>query len=170
MTELAILAQAASTCTECRLAERRRNVVFGEGDPTAGLVLVGEGPGDTEDALGRPFVGRAGQLLDRAIGDAGLRRDQVYITNTVKCRAADWSTGKPVNRAPLDDEAPRLPTLAAAPTRTAQALRFCASARRARRTSSSATSKSPASVASTSPAPTPKPPSPLSTRRTYCDK
>jgi DNA polymerase len=105
MTELETLAAEASTCTACRLAERRRNVVFGEGDPTAGLVLVGEGPGDAEDATGRPFVGKAGQLLDRAIGEAGLRRDQVYITNTVKCRAADWSTGKPVNRAPLDDEA-----------------------------------------------------------------
>src|SRR5579862_7773173 len=105
MTELETLAEEASVCTACRLAERRRNVVFGEGDPLGGLVLVGEGPGDTEDAMGRPFVGKAGQLLDRAIGDAGLRRDQVYITNTVKCRAADWSTGKPVNRAPLDDEA-----------------------------------------------------------------
>ena len=65
---------------------------------------MGEGPGDQEDASGQPFVGRAGQLLDRAIGDAGLRRDQVYITNTVKCRAADWSTGKPQNRAPTELE------------------------------------------------------------------
>ena len=105
LVELNLLAQEASTCTGCRLAERRRNVVFGEGDPAAGLVLVGEGPGDTEDQLGRPFVGKAGQLLDRAIEEAGLKREQVYITNTVKCRAADWSTGKPVNRAPADDEA-----------------------------------------------------------------
>jgi len=105
MTDLETLAQAASTCTRCPLAERRRNVVFGEGDPTLGLVLVGEGPGDSEDAMGRPFVGRAGQLLDRAIVEAGLSREQVYITNTVKCRAADWSSGKPVNRAPTDEEA-----------------------------------------------------------------
>jgi DNA polymerase len=105
MTELETLAQEARTCTRCPLAERRRNVVFGEGDPEAGLVLVGEGPGDTEDAMGRPFVGKAGHLLDKAIGEAGLRREQVYITNTVKCRAADWSSGKPVNRAPTDDEA-----------------------------------------------------------------
>ncbi len=105
MTQLETLAQAAKTCSGCRLAERRRNVVFGEGDPAAGLVLVGEGPGDTEDELGRPFVGRAGQMLDKALIDAGISREQVYITNTVKCRAADWSTGKPVNRAPLDDEA-----------------------------------------------------------------
>ncbi len=105
MTKLSLLAEEARSCTACALAERRRNVVFGEGDPTAGLVFVGEGPGDTEDEMGRPFVGRAGLLLDKAIGDAGLRREQVYITNTVKCRAADWSTGKPVNRAPTDAEA-----------------------------------------------------------------
>src|ERR1700722_15583483 len=105
MRELDLLAESALTCTACKLAERRRNVVFGEGDPCAGLVLVGEGPGDTEDEMGRPFVGRAGQLLDTPIIDAGLWRDKVYITNTVKCRAADWSTGKPVNRAPTDVEA-----------------------------------------------------------------
>ena len=105
MIELEQLAERARTCTACHLSERRRNVVFGEGDPTGGLVLVGEGPGDNEDALGRPFVGKAGQLLDKAIADAGLRREQVYITNTLKCRAADWSTGKPVNRAPSEEEA-----------------------------------------------------------------
>lgn len=88
----------------CRLSERRTNVVFGEGDPYSPLVLVGEGPGDNEDKTGRPFVGRAGQLLDRALKDSGISRDQVYITNIVKCRAADWSTGKPQNRAPMDDE------------------------------------------------------------------
>jgi DNA polymerase len=104
MIELEQLAEIAKSCTGCSLAERRRNVVFGEGDPTAGLVLVGEGPGDTEDQMGRPFVGKAGQLLDKAIVDAGLRREQVYITNTVKCRAADWSAGKPVNRAPTETE------------------------------------------------------------------
>jgi len=94
----------ALTCQGCGLAERRTNVVFGEGDPRSPLVLIGEGPGDTEDKMGRPFVGRAGQLLDKALNDAGLQRSQVYIMNTVKCRAADWSTGKPVNRAPTDDE------------------------------------------------------------------
>ena len=67
-------------------------------------MLVGEGPGDQEDLTGRPFVGRAGQLLDKAIVDAGLTRAQLYICNTVKCRAADWSTGKPVNRAPTEAE------------------------------------------------------------------
>lgn len=102
--QLRELAQAASTCRACPLAERRRNVVFGEGNPSSPLVLVGEGPGDTEDATGRPFVGRAGQLLDKALADNGLSRADVYICNTVKCRAADWSTGKPQNRAPLPEE------------------------------------------------------------------
>lgn len=91
-------------CTGCALSERRRNVVFGEGNPGSPLVLVGEGPGDNEDATGRPFVGRAGQLLDKALLDNGLTREHVYICNVVKCRACDWSTGKPVNRAPTDEE------------------------------------------------------------------
>lgn len=79
-------------------------MVFGEGNPQSPLVLVGEGPGDQEDKTGRPFVGRAGQLLDKALADNGLDRTKVYICNTVKCRAADWSTGKPVNRPPTDLE------------------------------------------------------------------
>lgn len=91
-------------CASCSLSERRRNVVFGEGNPTSPLVLVGEGPGDEEDKTGRPFVGRAGKLLDQALLDNGLTREHVYICNTVKCRACDWSTGKPVNRAPTDIE------------------------------------------------------------------
>lgn len=92
-------------CRACSIAERRRNVVFGEGDPSSPLVLVGEGPGDHEDASGRPFVGRAGQLLDKALRDAGPGRAGVYITNTLKCRACDWSTGRPVNRPPTLQEA-----------------------------------------------------------------
>lgn len=67
-------------------------------------MLVGEGPGEQEDKSGRPFVGRAGQLLDKAIIEAGLKREMVYITNTVKCRAADWQTGRPVNRPPTEEE------------------------------------------------------------------
>ncbi|MBL8087189.1 MAG: uracil-DNA glycosylase [Chthonomonas sp.] len=94
----------ALQCAACALSERRTNVVFGEGDPRSPLVLVGEGPGDQEDKTGRPFVGRAGQVLDRALAEAGLAREQVYICNTVKCRACDWSTGKPVNRPPTDAE------------------------------------------------------------------
>lgn len=102
--DLETLAAEASNCTACRLSERRRNVVFGEGNPRSPLVLVGEGPGDTEDATGRPFVGRAGQLLDKALADNGLSRSDVYICNTVKCRAADWSSGRPMNRPPAPDE------------------------------------------------------------------
>lgn len=89
----------------CSIAERRRNVVFGEGNPTSSLVLVGEGPGDKEDETGRPFVGRAGQLLDQALLDNGLTREHVYICNTLKCRACDWVNNKPVNRPPTDAEA-----------------------------------------------------------------
>lgn len=98
------LRSQAIQCTACALSERRTNVVFGEGNPRSPLVLVGEGPGDQEDRTGRPFVGRAGQLLDKALIDAGLSRDQVYICNTVKCRAADWSSGKPQNRPPTEEE------------------------------------------------------------------
>ncbi|HVL39676.1 MAG TPA: uracil-DNA glycosylase [Fimbriimonadaceae bacterium] len=102
--ELLELREACRACTSCRLAERRRNVVFGEGNPRSPLVLVGEGPGDQEDATGRPFVGRAGQLLDQALLANGLSREHVYICNTLKCRAADWSSGRPQNRAPLPEE------------------------------------------------------------------
>ena len=98
------LRSQAIQCAACGLSERRTNVVFGEGNPRSPLVLVGEGPGDQEDRTGRPFVGRAGQLLDKALIEAGLSRDQVYICNTVKCRAADWSSGKPQNRPPTDEE------------------------------------------------------------------
>lgn len=102
--ELLRLAEEAAQCQRCGLCERRRSVVFGEGNPNAPLVLVGEGPGEEEDKSGRPFVGRAGKLLDQALADCGLDRTKVYICNTVKCRAADWSTGKPMNRPPTDEE------------------------------------------------------------------
>lgn len=92
-------------CRECGLAERRTTVVFGEGDIRSPLMLVGEGPGDTEDKTGRPFVGKAGLLLEKALVEAGISRELVYITNTVKCRAADWASGRPINRPPTDDEA-----------------------------------------------------------------
>jgi uracil-DNA glycosylase family 4 len=92
-------------CQACDLARRRTNVVFGEGDRFSPLMLVGEGPGEQEDQTGRPFVGRAGQLLDRALTDAGISRSLVFITNTVKCRAADWSSGKAQNRPPTESEA-----------------------------------------------------------------
>ena len=104
MKTLEELRQVAVNCRACVLAEKRTNVVFGEGNPRSPLVLVGEGPGDQEDKSGRPFVGRAGQLLDKALSEAGLDRSKVYICNTVKCRAADWSSGRPANRPPTPEE------------------------------------------------------------------
>jgi DNA polymerase len=89
----------ASTCVRCGLSAARTNVVFGEGDPASPVVLVGEGPGETEDATGRPFVGKAGRLLDQALGANGIRREQVYICNVVKCRCAEsmgtWLKNRP---------------------------------------------------------------------------
>lgn len=84
-------------CRRCRLSEGRTNLVFGEGNPDAGLMFVGEGPGEQEDRQGRPFVGRAGELLTRLIEKMGLSREEVYIANTVKCRPPD-------NRNPQEDE------------------------------------------------------------------
>lgn len=84
-------------CTRCKLHEHRTHIVFGEGNPHADLMFVGEGPGADEDATGRPFVGRAGQLLDRMIEAIGMKREQVYIANIVKCRP-------PGNREPEPDE------------------------------------------------------------------
>ena len=84
-------------CTRCKLHEHRTHIVFGEGDPQARIVFIGEGPGADEDATGRPFVGRAGQLLDKIIAAIGLKRDECYIANVVKCRP-------PGNRTPERDE------------------------------------------------------------------
>jgi uracil-DNA glycosylase family 4 len=85
-------------CTKCVLSQTRANTVFGEGSPDAELVFVGEGPGADEDASGRPFVGRAGELLAKMIGAMGLSREDVFICNVVKCRP-------PGNRAPSPEEA-----------------------------------------------------------------
>lgn len=84
-------------CQRCRLHEKRKTIVFGEGNPQARLVFVGEGPGAEEDNSGRPFVGRAGQLLDKIIIAIGFKREDVYIANIVKCRP-------PGNRTPERDE------------------------------------------------------------------
>lgn len=79
------LTERMLSCTLCRLSESRTHVVPGEGPPQADLVFIGEGPGEVEDTTGRPFVGPAGQLLDRVLESAGLKREEVYITNMVKC-------------------------------------------------------------------------------------
>lgn len=84
-------------CRKCRLCNGRKIAVPGEGNSDADILLVGEGPGATEDATGRPFVGKAGQLLTRMLASIQLKREEVYITNIVKCRP-------PGNRDPLPDE------------------------------------------------------------------
>jgi DNA polymerase len=84
-------------CTRCRLHQGRTQTVFGEGDANAAIFFIGEGPGENEDLTGRPFVGKAGQLLDKMIAGMGLSRQQVYIANIVKCRP-------PGNRTPALDE------------------------------------------------------------------
>jgi uracil-DNA glycosylase len=97
-------AAAADACRKCAIGYERRNNVYGEGDPCARLMVVGEGPGETEDEQGRPFVGRAGQLLDRMLAAIGLGREEVYICNTVKCRPTVAGPYGPRNRAPDPEE------------------------------------------------------------------
>ncbi|WP_223127966.1 ribonuclease HI [Pasteuria penetrans] len=84
-------------CTCCRLSTHRQRVVLGEGNSSAKLMLIGEGPGAGEDRQGRPFVGRAGQLLNEMLTTAGISRSDIYITNVIKCRPPD-------NRTPFPDE------------------------------------------------------------------
>ncbi|WP_457570149.1 uracil-DNA glycosylase [Desulfurobacterium sp.] len=95
--ELEKLKEEVLKCKKCRLAETRHNVVFGEGNPKTNLMFIGEAPGEQEDLQGRPFVGRAGQLLTRFLNLFGIERERVYITNIVKCRP-------PKNRNPQPDE------------------------------------------------------------------
>jgi DNA polymerase len=94
----------AAACRKCQIGYERRNNVYGEGDPCARLMVIGEGPGETEDLLGRPFVGRAGELLDKMLAAIGLPREDVYICNTVKCRPTFHEGGKLRNRAPTPAE------------------------------------------------------------------
>jgi uracil-DNA glycosylase len=97
---LAAAAGTASACRKCEIGAQRRNNVYGEGDPCAQVMVIGEGPGETEDLLGRPFVGRAGQLLDKMLAAISLAREDVYICNTVKCRPTSPGPRGPKNRAP----------------------------------------------------------------------
>ena len=96
-TELEAVAAEAAGCTRCRLHQSRTQVVFGQGDPNADLMFVGEAPGFHEDRQGIPFVGPSGQLLNRLLEGIGLHREDVYICNVVKSRP-------PQNRDPLPDE------------------------------------------------------------------
>lgn len=97
LPDLPTLESVAASCVRCPLHEERQNVVFGEGHPEARVVCVGEAPGRTEDRTGRPFVGRAGKLLDTLLSSAGFRRQEVFICNVLKCRP-------PGNRNPRTEE------------------------------------------------------------------
>lgn len=97
LKRLEVLANEVASCTRCGLHAQRTQTVFARGNGQSGLCFVGEGPGADEDAQGLPFVGKAGQLLDRMIGAMGLSRDEVYVCNIVKCRPPD-------NRKPEPDE------------------------------------------------------------------
>lgn len=95
--EMAELNHAISQCRQCRLHETKTNYVPGEGSLNPDIIFIGEGPGQTEDQFGRPFIGNAGQLLDKIIQKMGYRREAVFIGNVVKCRP-------PNNREPWPDE------------------------------------------------------------------
>ena len=97
MRELVELGARARVCTDCRLSETRTQVVFGVGSPKARVMMVGEAPGRNEDLQGEPFVGAAGHLLNRLLAEVGMRREDVYIANVLKCRP-------PNNRDPRPDE------------------------------------------------------------------
>src|SRR5579871_6621879 len=101
---LAKVAARAAVCTACDLAKTRANVVFGEGNPEAPLMLIGEGPGQNEDATGRPFVGRAGVLLDECLRENGITRKHIYICNVIRCRACVLEAGRLKNRPPTPIE------------------------------------------------------------------
>lgn len=97
MDDLKIVASEVRSCTLCGLAAGRKHAVPGEGPAQAEIMLIGEGPGFHEDQQGRPFVGPSGQFLNELLASAGYKREQVFITNVVKCRP-------PGNRDPLPDE------------------------------------------------------------------
>lgn len=98
-SELEILRNEIVQCKKCGLAQSRNNVIYGEGNPNGGILLIGEAPGRDEDLQGRPFVGKSGQLLDKILAACGFTRDgHVFISNIVKCRP-------PENRVPTPQEA-----------------------------------------------------------------
>lgn len=104
LTKIEELKRQAMECRNCELADMRTNVVFGEGNPETPLVIIGEGPGENEDATGRPFVGRAGKLLDEALRENHMTRKHVYICNVVKCRACIVEGRSVKNRPPRIEE------------------------------------------------------------------
>ena len=92
------LEESIKNCEKCKLCKERTNIVFGIGNKNADIMFIGEGPGADEDKQGIPFVGKAGQLMDKALQGLGINRDELYIANIVKCRP-------PQNRVPEKDEA-----------------------------------------------------------------
>jgi uracil-DNA glycosylase len=101
---LANASAVVERCRKCEIGSIRRNSVYGEGDPCAAVMVIGEGPGETEDEQGRPFIGRAGALLDRMLLAIDLRREDVYICNTVKCRPTFDDGVRLRNRPPMPEE------------------------------------------------------------------
>lgn len=91
------LEASIQNCQKCKLCKTRQNIVFGVGNKNAKIMFIGEGPGADEDRLGEPFVGRAGKLMNMAFQMLGIKREEVYIANIVKCRP-------PANRNPEEDE------------------------------------------------------------------
>ena len=102
--QLSELHAEVDACRRCAIGSTRTKVVCGVGDPFARLVIVGEGPGENEDRIGAPFVGRAGELLTKMLAAIDLRREDVFITNTIKCRATLLEQGRVKNRAPMQEE------------------------------------------------------------------
>jgi uracil-DNA glycosylase family protein len=94
------LREQALTCPGCPNKATRLRVVFGEGDVNAKVMLVGQGPGLVEEQTGRPFAGPSGRLLDQALTEAGLKREQLWLTNVIKCRAVKKEKGRIADRAP----------------------------------------------------------------------
>lgn len=92
------LEKSIKNCSKCKLCSTRQNIVFGVGNRDANIMFIGEGPGADEDKQGEPFVGKAGKLMNMAFGIVGIKREEVYIANIVKCRP-------PSNRDPQEDEA-----------------------------------------------------------------
>lgn len=92
------LEKSIVNCNKCKLCTNRTNIVFGVGNKDANIMMIGEGPGADEDREGEPFVGKAGQLMDKALIGLGIKREELYIANIVKCRP-------PSNRVPEEDEA-----------------------------------------------------------------
>lgn len=95
--DLVMLEEMCKTCTKCELHKTRNNIVFGKGDTNTNLMFVGEAPGEQEDKTGIPFVGKSGQLFDKILAAIDLSRDEIFISNIVKCRP-------PKNRNPREEE------------------------------------------------------------------